>query len=147
MVSPSAVPSIGASFSNKNFYSRQEGQLDLDDIDSIAEQGQQVMTRIEQMKTKVNSRELDKAEQKASQAANIDSMPNCDPEDVQKANNELLEAKKIISKVRKDNLKEIRQMELDSCKEFIESTVRQYASPARGALTGMTMILITFWTI
>lgn len=125
-----SVPSIGASFSNKNFYSRQEGQLDLDDIDSIAEQGQQVMTRIEQMKTKVNSRELDKAEQKASQAANIDSMPNCDPEDVQKANNELLEAKKIISKVRKDNLKEIRQMELDSCKEFIESTVRQYASPA-----------------
>ena len=73
---------------------------------------------------------MDKAEQKASQAANIDSTPNCDAEDVQKANNELLEAKKIISKVRKDNLKEIRQMELDSCKEFIESSVRQYASPA-----------------
>lgn len=125
-----SVPSIGASFSNKNFYSRQEGQLDLDDIDSIADEGQKVMSRIEQMKKKVSSKELDKAEQKASQAANIDSTPNCDAEDVQKANNELLEAKKIISKVRKDNLKEIRQMELDSCKEFIESSVRQYASPA-----------------
>lgn len=125
-----SIPSIGASFSNRNFYSRQEGQIDLDDVDSVAEQGQQMVQRIEQMKQKVSSKELDKAQQKAVAAANIDSMPNCDAEDVQKANNELLEAKKIISKVRKDNLREIRQMDLDSCKEFIDNSVRKHATPA-----------------
>ena len=125
-----SIPAIGASFSNRNFYSRQEGQINLDDIDSIAEQGQTIMQRIDQMKQKVNSADLEKAQQKASLAANIDSTPNCDAEDVQKASNELLEAKKIINKVRKDNLKEIRQIELDSCKEFIDSTIRQFATPA-----------------
>ena len=125
-----SIPSIGASFSNKNFYSRQEGQIDLDDVDGIAEQGQEIMKRIREMKKKVHSDDLDKAEQKASAAANLDSTPNCDAEDVQKANNELLEAKKIISKVRKDNLKEIRQMDLDACKSYVESDVKKYASPA-----------------
>ena len=125
-----SIPCIGASFSNHNFYSRQEGQLDLADVDSIAEQGRSVMERINNMAEKVDDPQLESARKKAEMAANIDSQEECDPEDVQKASNELLEAKKIINRTRQDNLKVIRQMDLDSCVEFFDKVVRQFATPA-----------------
>lgn len=125
-----SIPCIGVSFSNHNFYSRQEGQLDLTDIDSIAEQGRSVLDRIENMFEKVNDPQLENARKKAEFAATIDSQENCDPEDVQRANNDLLDAKKIISKSRQENLKAIRQMELESCVDFFDEYVRQYAKPA-----------------
>ena len=125
-----SIPCIGASFGNHNFYSRQEGQIDLTDIDSIAEQGRQVLERIDSMSEKVDDPQLENARKKAELAANIDSQSECDAEDVQKANNELLDAKKLINKTRQANLKVIRQMELDSCVEFFNEVVRQYAKPA-----------------
>lgn len=125
-----SIPCIGASFGNHNFYSRQEGQIDLTDIDSIAEQGRQVLERIDNMSEKVDDPLLENARKKAEFAANIDSQSQCDAEDVQKANNELLDAKKLINKTRQANLKVIRQMELDSCVEFFNEVVRQYAKSA-----------------
>ena len=125
-----SIPCIGASFGNHNFYSRQEGQLDLIDVDSIAEQGRSVMDRIDAMAKKVDDPQLEKARKKAEIAANIDSKEDCDSEDAQKASNELLEAKKLINKTRQENLKVIRQMDLDSCVEFFDEMVRQYAKPA-----------------
>ncbi len=50
-------------------------------------------------------------------------------EDVQKANNELLTAKKIMNQTRQENLAAIRQMELDHCVGFFDEVVRQYAKP------------------
>lgn len=125
-----SIPCIGASFGNHNFYSRQEGQLDLTDVDSIAEQGRSVIERIDSMAEKVGDPQLESARKKAEMAANIDSQEACDPEDVQKANNELLEAKKLINRTRQDNLKVIRQMDLDSCVQFFDEVVRQFAKPA-----------------
>ena len=125
-----SIPCIGASFGNHNFYSRQEGQIDLTDIDSIAEQGRQVLERIDNMSEKVDDPQLENARKKAELAANIDSQPHCDAESVQKANNELLGAKKLIHKTRQANLKVIRQMELDNCVKFFDEVVRQYATPA-----------------
>lgn len=124
-----SIPCIGVSFNNRNFYSRQEGQMDLNDIDSVAEQGRRVLERIESMSEKVDDPELENARKKAETAANIDSQAECEPEDVQKANNELLEAKKIINQTRKENLSVIRQIELDSCVEFFNEVVRHYATP------------------
>lgn len=125
-----SIPCIGASFSNRNFYSRQEGQLDLTDVDSIAEEGRHVLERIEDMAEKVDDPKLEDAKKKAEKAAAIDSQPQCEPEDVQKANNELLKAKQLINEFRQANLKPIRQMELDSCVSFFDEVVRQYARPA-----------------
>ena len=124
-----SIPCIGASFSNRNFYSRQEGQMDLNDIDSVAEQGRKVLDRIESMSEKVDDPQLENARKKAELAANIDSQAECEPEDVQKANNELLEAKKIMNQTRQENLSVIRQIELDSCVDFFNEVVRQYANP------------------
>ena len=116
-----SIPCIGATFSNRNFYSRQEGQLDLSDIDGLAEQGRQVVERIQNMSAKIHDPRLETARNKANMAA---------AEDVQKANNELLEAKRLINITRRDNLREIRQMDLDSCVNFFNTTVRKYATPA-----------------
>ncbi|MGI5905982.1 MAG: Hsp70 family protein [Candidatus Pararuminococcus gallinarum] len=124
-----SIPCIGMTLTGKNFYSRQEGQ-DLVDIDSVAEQGRLLIERIDDIAEKVDDPNLADAKKKAERAASLDSQPQCEPEDVQKANNELLEAKKLISKTRQANLKPIRQMELDSCVEFFDKVVRQYARPA-----------------
>ena len=125
-----SIPCIGASFANRNFYSRQEGQIDLTDIDSIAEQGRQVLDRIDSMAEKVDDPQLAEARKKAERAANLDSQPQSEAEDVQKANNDLLDAKKLINKTRQANLKTIRQMDLDSCVEFFNEIVRQFATEA-----------------
>lgn len=125
-----SIPCIGASFSNHNFYSRQEGQVDLADVDSIAEQGRTVLDRIDNMAERVADPQLEQARKKAQLAADLDSQESSDPETVQKANNELLEAKRLINKARQNNLQEIRQMDLDNCVEFFDECVRQYATPA-----------------
>ena len=125
-----SIPCIGASFANRNFYSRQEGQIDLTDIDSIAEQGRQVLDRIDSMAEKVDDPQLSEARKKAERAATLDSQPQSEAEDVQKANNDLLDAKKLINKTRQANLKTIRQMDLDSCVEFFNDIVRQFATEA-----------------
>lgn len=125
-----SIPCIGAVFSNKNFYSRQEGQLNLEDVDSIADQGRSVIERIDRMEEKIDAPQLKQARKQAELAATIDSRENCDLEDVQKADQELLRAKQLIHEARQEHLKEIRQMDLDNCIEFFEEAVRQYANPA-----------------
>lgn len=125
-----SIPCIGASFGNHNFYSRQEGQIDLTDVDSLAEQGRSVMERIERISESVDDPQLETAKKKAETAANIDSSESCDPEDIQKANNELLEAKKLMNQTRQKNLKAIRQMDLDSCVDFFNQVIRKFAKPA-----------------
>ena len=125
-----SIPCIGASFGNHNFYSRQEGQLDLNDVESLAEQGRFVLERIESIAEKINDPRLMNARRKTEMAANLDSQESFDLEDVQKANNELLEAKKLINKTRNENLKTIRQMDLDSCVEFFDEVVRKFAKPS-----------------
>ena len=42
----------------------------------------------------------------------------------------MLESKKLVHEVRKDNLPSIRQSELDSCVSFFDEAVRRYARPA-----------------
>lgn len=125
-----SVPCIGATFSNRNHYSRQEGQLNLDDIENVAEQGREVLSRIQSIAKKVDDPRLEKARKKAELAANLDSKENCDPEDVQKASDELLNSKKLIYKTCQENLRVIRQLDLDSCVQRFNAGIRRFASPA-----------------
>lgn len=97
-----SVPCIRASFTNRNFYSRQEGQTNLSDIDGIADQGKQFIDRITGIAKHVDDPKLNVALKKAENAASIGSKANCELEDVQKASNDLLDAKKILNQVRQD---------------------------------------------
>lgn len=125
-----SVPCIGVSLPKRNYYSRQEGQLDLTNVDALAKDGRRVLEQIEKMAEKVDDPRLAEAKKKAEKAANIDSQPQCEPEDVQKAYNDLLEAKELLSESRQANLRLSRQMELDNCVAFFDQFVRQYAQPA-----------------
>jgi len=127
-----SIPCISASFGDHNFYSRQEGQKAAGSADSVAQQGRSLLERIDSMAGKVNDPQLEEARKKAFHAAQIDSRPGCDAEDVQKADNELLEAKKLINNVRQNNLKSIRQMELDSLVEVFNNNIRAMASNTEG---------------
>ena len=154
-----SVPCIGASFTNRNFYSRQEGQIDLNDVDDIAEHGQQVLDRIERMEERLDDPQLEEARRKAENAATIDQKPLHDPEDVQKVNNDLLDAKKIMNQVRIKNLKTIRQMDLDSCRRFFDEVsgntpktmkhnpLTTWFALLKDPSTEMTLILTTSWKI
>ena len=79
---------------------------------------------------RVEAADIAEARKKAERAATLDSQPQSEAEDVQKANNDLLDAKKLINKTRQANLKTIRQMDLDSCVEFFNDIVRQFATEA-----------------
>lgn len=124
-----SIPCIGAAFGNKNFYSRQEGQIDLSDIDKIADDGQRMIKRIDEMSKKVADPRLERAREKAQKATLI-CIETHEAEDTQKAFNELLEVKKLVAKTRNEHLKEIRQMDLDSCVQFFNQAVREYAKPS-----------------
>ena len=125
-----SVPSIGAVFDGRNFYSRQEGQLDFDkDFDAIADEAEKVLKRIDVITEKVADPKLDKARRKVEKILNFDENPN-DAENAQEANEEVLEAKRTVARVIKDNQKEIRQIDLDSCVNFFNAFVRSYAKPS-----------------
>lgn len=120
-----SIPCIGATFKNKNFYSRQEGQKDALNAEKIADDGASLLDRINRTYKGVQDHRLESARKKAQNAASAADY-DADPEAVQKASNDLLEAKKSIYAVRKDHLPQIRQSELDSCRAFYESDVRKY---------------------
>lgn len=129
-----SIPCIGATFGNRNFYSRQEGQTDLTDVDSLAEEGRQVQDRIRSMLQIIHDRRLLSASQKVHEAAQIDSNHDADPEDVQKAFNDLLEAKKLISLSRREHLQSIRQLELDNVVLEFQSMQQKHATPSEAQI-------------
>jgi molecular chaperone DnaK len=122
-----SIPCIGSIFGNKNFYSRTEGQINLEDIDKIIEDGQKLIERIEAIAGNIKDSGLSIARKKAELATSLNSEIN-DLEDVQKASNELLEAKKLLSAIKQKNLKEIRNIEFSLCYEFFNNNVKKHAN-------------------
>ncbi len=121
-----SIPSIGATFGNRNFYSRQEGQQDALNTDKISDDGQNMLTRIDSISNIVDDERIEEARKKAQSAASIGTSVGGD-EEILSASKDLLESKKLINEVRTDHLPEIRQSELDSCVQFFNESVRRYA--------------------
>lgn len=123
-----SVPSIGGSFhSGRNFYSRQSEQRDYSkESKLIEEQSEQTLTRLEEMEAKVSDHRFDHAREKLEHAQAITSGQH-DPESAKQADDLVLEAKKLLAAVRKSNLKDIRQLDLDHVVEFFDEVVRQHA--------------------
>ncbi|RFC37975.1 MAG: molecular chaperone DnaK [Candidatus Nitrotoga sp. CP45] len=129
-----SVPSISGNFeSHRNFYSRQESQIDFCDASKqIAEEVEIVRERIDGVADKINDPKLDQALQKLDQASSV--QPNeSDPETAKQAMENVQEAKKLLADVRKSNIKPIRQMDLDSCVDFFNKAVREQARPTEAS--------------
>ncbi len=127
-----SVPDIGGIFdsSGKNFYSRQEGQLDYaSDAARVANEAEQTLGRLEHINEVVADSRLADAREKLKPAVTLD-YEESDPEEVQAANESILEAKRLLNQVRKGHLKEIRQIDLDDTITFFDKHIRQHARPS-----------------
>lgn len=123
-----SVPSIGSVFqSGRNFYSRKVGEIDFSNASKqIIDEADSLHSRVESMASRVNDSKLDQATQKIEQASSIQNGES-DPETAKQAMDNVLDAKKLLAQVRKEYLKEIRQLDLDHCVDFFNGHIRQYA--------------------
>lgn len=128
------VPSIGNSFhSGRNFYSRQEGQIDYTKASKrIDEETDRVGSRIDEIASKVDDPRIDQARERLDRAAAAKGSEG-DPETAKQAMDNIQEAKKLLAQARKGNLKVIRQLELDKAVEFFDARIRQHARPAEAS--------------
>jgi len=122
------VPSIGGSFhSGRNFYSRQEGQIDYTKASKrLEEESERVGARLDEISSKVDDPRLDQARDRLDRAA-AGKGGESDPESAKQAMDDIQEAKKLMAQARKEHLKIIRQIELDKTVAFFDSHIRQYA--------------------
>lgn len=122
-----SVPKIGGHFDNgKSFYSRQEAQVDFTNASKqIAEEVDTVREKIEAIAEKLDDPKLGQALQKLD-LAKVESGES-DPETAKQAMENVQNAKKLLSDVRKDNVKVIRQLDLNSCVNFFDEHIREHA--------------------
>lgn len=129
-----SVPSIGGLFhSGRNFYSRQDGQIDYTKASKLVEeQSSHAMERLEEMASKIDDPKLNQARDKLEQAASM-RPEDTDPEAAKQAMDNVQEAKKLLALARKEHLKEIRQLEFDKAVEFFDNHVREHARPTEAS--------------
>jgi molecular chaperone DnaK len=126
-----SVPSIGGSFqSHRNFYSHQEGQIDFTKAGQrIVDEATAAGKRLSEISVNVADPRLDEARERLDRAARIEK-GEADPESAKKAMDDVQEAKRLLAMARKDHIKVIRQIELDSTVAFFNKHVREFARPA-----------------
>lgn len=126
-----SAPSIGGSFGHgRNFYSRQQGQIDFSNAARIiSEQSDQALERVDEMSSKIDDERLDRARAKL-ESAKAAAQSGGSEEAAKQAMDDVQAAKQLLSDTRQAHLKDIRQMELDRVVEFFNKTVRQFARPS-----------------
>ena len=127
-----SVTSIGATFdSDRNFYDSKEGRIDptsLTDREKIAGEVADTMNRLDEFGKVVDDSRLQQARKKLITAAEL-NLEVAEAEDVQEASERVLDAKRILDRVREDHQGESRQVDLTSVVSSFEH-VRQHASPS-----------------
>ena len=128
-----SVESIGGTFhSGRNFYSRQEGQLDFtQDAVRVSEEGERTLRRVEEIDDVVDDPKLEQARGKLAASSQLDP-DEPDTERAQEALEGVVEARRLLAQIRKENSKEIRQVELDTAKEFFNEHIRRFSRPSEG---------------
>ncbi|AOF82737.1 hsp70 family protein [Methyloversatilis sp. RAC08] len=125
------VPSIGNSFSSgRNFYSRQEGQIDYSKAtERLTEELEQIGNRLDEVESKIDDPRIAQARERLRRASVAKDLEG-DPETAKQAMDDIQEAKKLLALVRKEHIKVIRQMELDKAIENFELRFRLMARPS-----------------
>lgn len=125
-----SVPSIGGSFhSGRNFYSRQEGQIDYSQAAKVvSEQASSALDKLDLISGKVSDARLDEAKKKLQESSKI-RPDESDPETTKNAMDQIQDAKRLMSLARKEHLQLIRQIELDNVAGVFNDIIRQYARP------------------
>jgi molecular chaperone DnaK len=126
-----SIPSISGSFhSGRNFYSRQEGQIDFSQAAKlIAEDRATTLKRLDDMSCTIEDERLQQAREKLNRAGGVPT-DESDPEVAKHAMDDIQEAKRLLALARKAHLKTIRQLELEKVADFFNQSIRQYARPS-----------------
>ena len=124
-----SVPSIGANFpSSRGFYSRHLAQFDfLTAAQQVRAEAEGSMQSLRALSDKVQDERLQQASAKLAEAGAVEGS---NAEDTKRAMDRVLEANRLLAKVRKDHLQDTRQAELDGCVEYFNNLVRKQARPA-----------------
>lgn len=128
-----SVPCLGTDFGRKNCYDPRDGELNIKSVEKVANEGRAVISRIDELSQKIDDPRLDKAREKAEKAASLDSKFLSGEEEIQEADSALHETKEILAQIRRDHLKEIRQMELDFYKNDFEQNLMKHAESSEVA--------------
>ena len=125
-----SVPCIGSTFhSDRNFYSRQEAQIDYTSASiQVVEDAEQTINRIDAINEIVPDSRLEEARRRL-EAVTALSPEEADAERVKEADQKVQDTKVLLAQVRKEHLKEIRQIELSGVISFFDDYVRQFARP------------------
>ncbi len=126
------VPDIRGIFesSETDFYSSDEGKINYSKIaPEIIEEGIAVRNRIIEIKEVVDDPKLDQALQKLETVYSLDSEES-DPDKVKEAEQCITQAKELLEEVKRQNRKEICQVELNSELTFFDMYCRQHARPS-----------------
>jgi molecular chaperone DnaK len=129
-----SVPCIGGTFdSGKNFYSRQEGQIDYTSATAmVIEEGERTLHRIDEISEKVDDPKLEQARQKLESATSLDP-DEAEIEKSQDAMEKVHAARRLLAQVRQEHLKDIRQIDLDRAVSFFDDHIRQHARPSEAS--------------
>ncbi|MDR1966515.1 MAG: Hsp70 family protein [Synergistaceae bacterium] len=129
-----SVPCIGGSFrSDKNFYSRQEGQVDYSSSAfNVVSSGRKALLRINEIKMTIDDPRLLEARRKAESVVSLGSDEK-EAEKIQEADENIRSAKMILAQVREEHLREIRSLDLDKIASTFENDLRAYATPSEAA--------------
>lgn len=126
------VPSLGFNFNRSDFYVRQTAQLDFSREGSRVEyESDAALERVDSLAEKIDDPRLSEARNKLIGAKQ--NATSTEPEDVKKAYEDILEAKRTLANVRKKHLGTVREIELERTVDLFDKTARQYAKP--GELT------------
>ncbi|HBL53342.1 MAG TPA: heat-shock protein Hsp70 [Syntrophaceae bacterium] len=129
-----SVPCIGGTFhSGKNFYSRQEVQPDYTAAAAmVIEEGEKTLNRIDAINQVVDNPKLNQARRKLESAVSL-KPEEAETEKSQEAMEKVLEARRLLAQVRKEHLREMRQIDLDGVVSFFDEYIRQHARPSEAS--------------
>ena len=115
-----SIPAIGASLHEMNYYSRQEGQTALDDQPRMLRQVASLEQRLSLIQGRLpDAQELSAMSQKVADIRDVAEHSE-DPESLLKANNDLLECLRALSRIREAHRRDIRLLDLDQVTERFE---------------------------
>lgn len=118
------IECISQTFSDVYFYEDMTP-----DANQVVQDVTRIRNRIDEINESVDDPKLQQAKEKLEAASLLDPEES-DAEKILLANEGVLTAKKLLSDVRKENLKELRQIDLDGVVEFFDMYIRQHARPS-----------------
>ena len=98
----------------------------------VVEEGERTLNRIDEINEVVDNPKLDQARKKLESAVSLDP-EEAETEKSQEAMEKVLEARRLLAQVRKEHLKEIRQIDLDGVVSFFDEHIRQHARPSEAS--------------